>query len=216
MRDWWETALAWLEGHARWSALRSLGSSNLVKASVLMPAFGYMLLLNENVHQYLTIKYDGKLLDYLPAMWRVWLLFYGSFFLAFATILYTTYCPAIVKRYASPYERADAETEYLHRLGSIKGLKDELKKVYDTAATSERPLFTLKPLNLTTNYLGESEQLRFISNALIHLWLISNNRRPNLRISILALFSVGLLLIAIPAVLTFLQVTVLAIKRLLL
>ena len=41
-----------------------------------MPAFGYILLLNENVHQYLTIKYDGWLLHYLPSVWRVWLLFY--------------------------------------------------------------------------------------------------------------------------------------------
>lgn len=54
---------AWLELHSRWSVLRTLGGSNLVKASILMPAFGYILLLNENFHQYLTIKYDAWLLD---------------------------------------------------------------------------------------------------------------------------------------------------------
>jgi hypothetical protein len=74
-----------------------------------MPAFGYMLLLNEQVHQYLTIEYDGWLLNYLPDVWRIWLLFYGSFFLAAATILYSAFCPQEVKRYSSAFEMADVE-----------------------------------------------------------------------------------------------------------
>jgi len=61
--------LTWFERRSRWSKLRVLGQSNLVKLSVLMPAFGYMLLLNENVHQYITIKYDGWLLHHLPSTW---------------------------------------------------------------------------------------------------------------------------------------------------
>ena len=87
MRYLWAVTVDWLESHSRWNQLKALGSSNLVRASVLMPAFGYMLLLNDQVHQYLTIKYDGWLLKYLPNVWRIWLLFYGSFFLATATIL---------------------------------------------------------------------------------------------------------------------------------
>jgi hypothetical protein len=55
----------WLEAQSRWSQLKSLGGSNIVCASVLMPAFGYILLLNEHVHQYLTVKYDGLLLLYV-------------------------------------------------------------------------------------------------------------------------------------------------------
>jgi hypothetical protein len=76
-----------------------------VRASVLMPAFGYMLLLNDNVHRYLTIKYDGWLLNYLPSIWRIWFLFYGSFFLAAATIVYSYFCPISIKHYRSPYEK---------------------------------------------------------------------------------------------------------------
>jgi hypothetical protein len=44
-----------LEKLSRWKNLKVLGGSNLVRISVLMPAFGYMLLLNENIQQYLTI-----------------------------------------------------------------------------------------------------------------------------------------------------------------
>jgi hypothetical protein len=60
-------SIKWLALQSFWIRLKTLGDSNLVKASVLMPAFGYILLLNENIHQYLTIKYDGWLLNYLPS-----------------------------------------------------------------------------------------------------------------------------------------------------
>ena len=53
-------AVHWLEARSRWSQLKSLGGSSIVRASVFMPAFGYILLLNENVHHFLTVKYDGQ------------------------------------------------------------------------------------------------------------------------------------------------------------
>jgi hypothetical protein len=46
---------SWLETRSRWSKLRELGQSNLVKASVLMPAFGYLLIISENFNRYLAI-----------------------------------------------------------------------------------------------------------------------------------------------------------------
>jgi hypothetical protein len=47
--------LAWLETGSRWSKLRELGQSNLVRSSVLMPVVGYLLLLNEHVHAFLVL-----------------------------------------------------------------------------------------------------------------------------------------------------------------
>src|SRR5262245_55147275 len=107
IRSYWRVSIRWLAFHSLWHRLKNLGDSNLVKASVLMPAFGYMLLLNEDVHQYLIIKYDGWLLNYLPSTWRIWLLFYGSFFLAIASILYSICCPREIKLYRSAYEMSD-------------------------------------------------------------------------------------------------------------
>jgi hypothetical protein len=78
---------SYLETRARWSKLRDLGQSNLVKASVLMPVFGYLLLLNDQIHQFLTIQYDADWpFRYLPSLWRVWMLFYGSFLLAMGSL----------------------------------------------------------------------------------------------------------------------------------
>src|SRR5258708_31939217 len=102
------SAFKWLELKSRWSELRALGQSGLVRASVLMPAFGYILLLNEDVHQHLTIKMDGWLLQYLPSIWRVWLLFYATFALAIGSIIFSGRCPAQIKGYASAFGMADA------------------------------------------------------------------------------------------------------------
>lgn len=113
-------AVHWLEARSRWGQLRSLGGSSIVRASVLMPAFGYILLLNENVHHFLTVKYDGLLLQYLPALWRIWLLFYGSFALAIGTILYSFFCPQEVKRYQSSFEMADRETDHQVDMGQLE------------------------------------------------------------------------------------------------
>lgn len=96
-----------------------------------MPALGYMLLLNEQVHQYLTIKYDGWLRHYLPNVWRIWLLFYGSFFLAAATILYSIFCPPEVKRYSSAFEMADGEAKHQYNLNQSALVQREAKRIYE-------------------------------------------------------------------------------------
>lgn len=220
--DWWEELKSraislrdWLELQSRWTQLGYLGNSNLVKASVLMPAFGYMLLLNDNVHQFLTLKYDGWLLHYLPKVWRIWLLFYGSFLLALATVLYGTFCHPDLKRYSTPYEKADAESEHVQTLGGLQGTANELEREYESLTKREGDVFTLKRLDL--NNLGNDAptQLRTISKCLIHSYLIRNLKQPTLRIFIYILFRVGIALIAIPAIITFVQVSAVAVNYLL-
>jgi hypothetical protein len=66
---------------------RTTGARSIwISSGVCVDAgLGYIPLLNDNVRQYLMIKVDGWLLQYLPSIWRVWLLFYGTFFLARAS-----------------------------------------------------------------------------------------------------------------------------------
>jgi len=101
-------------------------SSSHFLASVLMPVFGYLLLLNENVHQYLFIQYDhGWPFNYLPSLWRVWMLFYGSFFLAIGSIIFGWKCPVEIKRYPSQYILVDSERPHLvaHGQSAPKSLR---------------------------------------------------------------------------------------------
>jgi hypothetical protein len=153
----------WLEEHSRWSHLKTLGSSNLVRASVLMPAFGYMLLLNENVHQYLTIKYDGWLLEYLPNVWRIWFLFYGSFLLAVATILYTVYCPREIKQYANEFDMA--ETEAKHHISSKQAtvVQGRLKWVWEHMPLWMYPYFDLNNMSFDDVVYDQSDPVGYLA-----------------------------------------------------
>src|SRR5262249_3999128 len=104
-----QRVLTWLEERSRWSKLRVLGQSSLVRASVLTPVFGYLLLLNDNVRQFLTVQFDaGGLFHYLPSMWRVWMLYYGSFSLAIGSILFGWRCPANNTRLPFRWQTASA------------------------------------------------------------------------------------------------------------
>ena len=72
-----------------------------------MPAFGYLLLINEHLHRL------------LPSLWRVWLLFYGSFSLALGAILFAFLCPIQIKRYESEYSYVDTERPHLTAHASL-------------------------------------------------------------------------------------------------
>jgi hypothetical protein len=211
----------WLETRSRWSKLRDLGQSNLVRASVLMPVFGYLLLLNEHVHDYLMIQYDGDWpFSRLPSMWRVWMLYYGSFLLAMGSVLFAWCCPVEIKRYTSAFSLVDTERSHLTAHNQTQEIADKLKWLYSSMSKWESSLFLrpwLKPdqPNLgagTTPELQTGDQWGL---GLIHIWEVNDIKRPTLRIIIFSLFRVGLFLLAVPAGFTFLQVTFLLGKHLL-
>lgn len=206
-------ALEWLEEHSRWRQLKELGSSNIVRASVLMPAFGYMLLLNENIHQYLTIKYDGWLLNYLPNVWRIWFLFYGSFFVALATILYSIYCPPEVKDYANAFDMAETEAKHQISLRQAEVVRDRLKRLWDNMPKWMFPYFDLNSINLEGSPYDRADPIGHLANMCLVQWMILDMWHRGLRCFIYVMYAVGLTLVAVPAAFTFLQVTWLAIGR---
>ena len=204
---WLASWIGWLELRSRWSELRALGQSPLVRASVLMPAFGYILLLNDNVHQYLTIKYDGWLLQYLPSLWRVWLLFYGTFALAIASIIFSRFCPTEIKRYVSAFAMVDAEREHSHHPNRTEEIRRQLRDLYEGMSKWEGSIFPYK-LKLHEPDLG-IQWSDILSGTLLYRWILADIKRPVLRIITLLIFAAGLTLLAVPAMFTFLQVTVL-------
>ncbi len=147
--------LTWLESRSRWSKLRELGQSNLVRSSVLMPVFGYLLLLNEHVHSFIVIQYDaGWPFSYLPSLWRVWLLFYGTFFLAMGSMLFSWQCPSEIKRYASPFALVDTERSHLTANQFTPQIADKLATLYEGMSRWESSLFELPRLKPELPNLG--------------------------------------------------------------
>jgi hypothetical protein len=209
----YHAVLTWLEIHSRWSKLRELGQSGLVRASVLMPVFGYLLLLNDTVQQYLTIRYDPAWpFNYLPSLWRVWMFYYGSCFLAVGSMIFASRCPAEIKQYASAFSMADAQRPHYTAHQRTKEIADTLSKLYARMSKWEHSIFEwprLRP-ELPNLGAGTSPELQTSDQwglGLIHIWTLNDIRRPKSRIAAYLFLWAGLVLLSIPALATFVQVT---------
>jgi hypothetical protein len=132
------------------------------------------------------------------------MLFYGTFFIAIGSILFSTNCAPEIKRYMSAYDMATAERNHIAAQNQTPTARAELKELYEGITAWEARLFP--PLNFdhTTFGLPSSD---FESQILIFRWTVLDRRRPRVRVTVLALFAIGSVLVAFPALVTFVQVT---------
>jgi hypothetical protein len=211
--------LRWLEVRCRWSKLRDLGQSNLVRASVLMPVFGYLLLLNEHVHEYLQIQFDTNTLFYhLPPLWRIWMLFYGTFLLAMGSLLYSWRCPPEIKQYVSAFLLVDSERHHLTAFNQTSQIADRLSEKYNSMSRWEDAVFPFAKLKPHLPNLGAGTAPELMTgdqwgHGLLHIWMVSDIKHPLVRVCVYLLFRIGIVILIIPAAFTFVQVSVLLIKR---
>src|SRR5258708_26382115 len=107
-----------------WSRLRSIGNSSLAKSSIVIPIIGYLILFNEKLQDYLRISSD--LLGYAhpeaSSLPRLLFIYFGLCFVAFASALFSWFCPLQVKKFASVEEYIAGDEPYLtfHIQGSIE------------------------------------------------------------------------------------------------
>ena len=99
-------------------------------------------------------------------------------------------------------------------------IADKLVTLYDSMSASENSIFKMPRLNPKEVNLGvgTSQGLQTSDQwglGLIHIWRVNDIKQPKLRILILVLFRVGIVLLTVPAIVTFLQVTILPMKHLL-
>src|SRR5271155_4010656 len=87
-----------------WADLRGIGNSNAVRASIIVPVIGYLIILNSTVADYL--KPHGIEWTHQPAtVWdRLWslklyLAYFGLMFLGVGAAIYQWKCPSFVKKY---------------------------------------------------------------------------------------------------------------------
>jgi hypothetical protein len=114
----------------------------------------------------------------------------------------------------------DTERPHLTAHGLTHQIADKLATLYDSMSVSENSIFKmprLKPRHANLG-AGTSQELQTSDQwglGLIHIWRVSDIKHPKLRILILVLFGVGIVLLTVPAIVTFLQVTILLTKHLL-
>jgi len=197
---------------SRWDHLRKLGSSPLVRSSLAFAAAGYFLLWNAKFQDFLTIKFDAHY-----SLWRIWMVYYGGINLAVATGLYSFLCPKTIKDHESAFALAQSEAEHLATMGLGPAYLQEVENLESRCTPAERSLFPSdRPRR---EYLlgvrGLPTERPALASLVVYAWRIHNIRRPRWRLVIFVLYSVGFVLLGVPAAWTFIQVSLFGLRALL-
>jgi hypothetical protein len=175
-----------------WADLRTIGNSSAVRASIVVPVIGYLIILNSTLADYL--KLHGIEWTHQPStVWdRLWslklyLVYFGLTFLGVGAAIYQWKCPSFIKKYAdwADYVAGVAphtDTTQVNVLAEIVG--------GDTFLDGIR---------------GTEDQLRLYLRA--HYAQMSNYY-PGWRVATAILFAWGFALLSIPSLMTLLRVSI--------
>lgn len=99
---------------AEWVNLRRIGQSKVVRLTILVPIFGYLILFNEEiVHLFEVSTQVVKGLNTVPVIQevisndtktRLYFFYFGFTFLGIGSLIYQVFCPGLIKDYSSERE----------------------------------------------------------------------------------------------------------------
>ena len=194
----------WYWHRTRWFSLSAVGETAWVKASVVMPIFGYLIVLNAELLQYAEIDSRFRILA-SENPWRLLCIYFGSMFVGIGSGIYQACRPDTTK------------------YGSAAGFYNVMRDFAQSPSVGIR--FAEIVLNSKSSEgmagLRSRDRVDEISKAIISVSLVSyadvsalcgfiaqnddRSKRWAAR-SCRAMFDVGFVLLTIPAFLTFLGV----------
>lgn len=185
IRDAWPT----------WADLRGIGNSSAVRASIVVPVIGYLIVLNSTFADYL--KLHGIEWTHEPAtVWdRIWglklyLIYFGLTFLGLGAAIYQWKCPHFVKKYADWVDYVAGTAPHME-----EGQIDVLGKIVGANVRMDRLEFAANRQDLMRRYLRR------------HYAQMSDGS-PFWRIVASVLFGLGFLLLGIPSGMTAIRVAI--------
>ncbi|MEZ5947550.1 MAG: hypothetical protein R3C13_03630 [Hyphomonas sp.] len=198
-----------------WAMLRHVGATPIVRATVLMPFVGYLIVFNAQIGQWLSLIPDldtstanSKPLTYLNGQLRLILIYYALVLLGLGTAVYQIYCPGIIK---SASNASDFTQEQLADLSDsrvlVAGEAIRTHRNLNHASAQSRVATLLSELNLTDEHLGSPAIFqKAISNSLRSqrvtlfdtLYCLENWNRRWARTAVSFLYAAGFTVLLLP------------------
>jgi hypothetical protein len=194
--------VASIDHRSRWSVLRRLGNSTVAKATIAVPLIGYLLLFNGEIVKFLSLHTDFCRPANCGPSLRLLLLYLGCCSIAIGAALYGMKCPALIKKYDSAAAFFEAEKAYFCQPRN----RDYLLKLIELGTEAE-------PLNQNAsnfNYSGERRDVdpNSLADPMGELYRLLNVSHPRIRLVALISYCLGILILLVPTVMTFIQVIV--------
>ena len=198
-----------IEEASRWAKLRGVGNSGLVRLTILIPVIGYLILFNNEVVRHLQL--DSRLRIFASEYpLRLLLFYYGSFIAAAGSLLYAWRCPPLLKKYPSAVEYVESESDFFSIPAHFQSLCDGVVAALQNATPwqSQVPQIVKAsrlPLLGGPSYRPAHEEL---VEVLTVDWHLKNIGQRGTRVLCLVLFSAGFIVLSVPTLWTFLEITI--------
>jgi len=197
------SAIDMLDVSSRWGKLRLIGNSSIAQSTIAVPILGYFILFNSDIVEYLRLHTDFCVGKACGVSSRLYFLYFGCFFIAIGASVYSTMCPTVAKIYPGASDFFEAEKAYFSGPNNLKYLFDLIQK--QKGAPAEDP-FDLRIHIVGSRAALNSAHVHALADIMGEYYVLQNvSKRPARILSLLA-YGLGILLILVPTVLTFVQV----------
>lgn len=178
-----------------WGGLRGVGNSTAVRASIIVPVIGYLIILNSTFADYLKlhgIEWAHEPTTVWDHIWglKLYLIYFGLMFLGLGAVVYQWKCPHFVKKYTDWADYIAGTAPYME-----DGQIEALGKIVGADYRSDQFSFVGRREDLLRRYLRR------------HYTQMSSSSLP-WRIAATILFSLGFLLLGIPSAMTAVRVAI--------
>ncbi len=203
----------------RWSRLRTLGNSGAVRMSIFIPVIGYMVLFNENLLHYIDLSksifgnQSENMGNIAHVSWRLIFIYFGLCFLAIGSILYQSFCPLTIKRFANNTEFI-AST--LRNMGNMipEGIEALLREQMGSRDHLQNLQNTLETRRIRANEVEKQHVLGLYQRDLLSLFFsFLDQQRPIVRAVTAAAYAIGFTILSIPTLDVFSRVIMIAYSR---
>jgi hypothetical protein len=174
----------------------------LVRTSAIVPIIGYFILLNEKLLQYGTLW--AGLSD---ISWRLLCLYFGLSLVGLAAIIYNFRRHNLIKSYGTAVEYALAEERYFIAGNNFEYARQSVLGWFDKAPEWQKRIRGLDDPDLHKPDLRREDQIITLMSA---RWHLRNTDRLAWRIAAGCLYAIGFLIVLVPTLVTFYEITVIA------
>lgn len=191
-------------GLTLWSSLRALGNSTVAKFSLAVPVLGYFILFNREIVYSLQL-HTSFCASSCSVSWRMQFLYFGGCAFAGATGIYAWFCPTVVKRAQSANDLYNLTAGFFAATSNFEGL---------IALSKDEGVVVDTNLAQKVENTGPTNKIVALAAMLAELYQACDIAHPGARRWCFALFVIGILLLGVPAVFTFVQVALVTGERL--
>lgn len=115
-----------------WQALSRVGESSVSKLTVIIPVIGYLIIFNENIAQYLTIKFPSLVNSNPFEFSPIYYTYFGLLLFSIATILFNITCPETISSSKDQFDFIEKEYSYISR-SNYEKIDKKIKEKYKDA-----------------------------------------------------------------------------------